>query len=191
LLTREVNLSTFVQDIVAALNYEDLNDVILVGHSFAGMVITGVADRVPDKLARLVYLDSTMPSAGRSFMDVNTATLGKTVQQAVDSDGDGWRLPPFSLSSMGVTDAEDLEWMESKMCDHPLAAATEPLQFDSSVIEAVPRTYIRCTDGSPWLADTAARLKADEGWQYIEIESGHDAMVTVPQELAEILMSLV
>ena len=190
LLTREVDLETHVQDILALLSYEDLNEVILVGHSYSGMVITGVADRAADRLARLVYFDAIIPKAGQSLFDTTTPSFRNAVLESIERDGDGWLAPPASLASMGVTDAKDVEWMEPKLCAHPAATGSQPLQFDTAVIQGIPRTYLRCTSGNESLIDTAARLKADEAWQYIEIESGHDAMITVPQQLAETLLDL-
>ena len=190
LLTRQVDLNTHIQDVVAVLDYEDLNEVTLVGHSYGGMVITGVADRVPDRLARLVYLDGAVPLEGQSLLQATASGARNSALETGDTGGDGWRLAPRSLSYMGVTDIEDVQWMGAKLGDHPFATINQSLQFDSSIVQTIPRTYIRCTEGSPNFVKTAARLKADNDWQYIEIESGHDAMVTAPQELAGMLLRL-
>jgi len=189
LLTQDIDLDTHIQDVEALLNYEDLSDVILVGHSYGGMVITGVADEAPMKLARLVYLDATAPTVGESLLSMNPPAFRDAVLEASEIDGDGWRVPPFSLSTMGVYDPEDVAWVEPKLRDHPLASIRQPLQFHRSTIETIPRSYVRCKEGAPNVNETAARMRANKDGDYVEIESGHDAMVTVPIELAEALVS--
>lgn len=111
LLTPTTNLQTHVQDVTAALEYEDLSGVVLVGHSYGGMVITAVAERVPERLRHLVYLDALVPGDGQTLFDLITPEGRARHHDMARTSGEGWRIPPCSLEDLGVTAAEDLQWM--------------------------------------------------------------------------------
>ena len=173
LLTPEVGLDTHIQDIVAVLEYEDLKDVILVGHSYGGMVISGVAERAGSRVAQLVYLDAFMPEDGKSVEDY--ARLPPVSE-------DGWRVPQPNLT-FGVTDEDDLAWMMARLGDQPLKAFTQRARLSSRFSKG---SYI-LTSKAPWFVEAAERAK---GWGYRSLEmpgAGHNAMVTRPGELADAL----
>jgi len=191
LLSPSVDLTTHVQDVVSAIEYEDLHDVILVSHSYSGMVTTGVAAIATERIAHLVYLDATVPLDGESLFDTEHPDVRKELEDLAEMNGDGWRVPPFPASSLGVSSEDDVQWLTSQMGDHPLATFSQPLRYDESLIQSIPRTFIQCTvDGlSPPLI--IERVQADSSWNYLEIETGHDAMVTEPEALTEILVEIV
>lgn len=188
-LTRATGLLTHIADICALLDSRDLRDVTLVGHSYAGMVITGVAAALPGRIGRLAYLDAFVPQAGESAMALFPPDRAAYYASAATQGGDGWRIPPPPAAGLGVTAPDDVAWVESRMTDHPLLAFTQPLPHDAPPPATLPRRYIRCAAGSPTFAQVAARLSADPAWDYREVATGHDAMVTEPTALAALLLA--
>lgn len=188
-LTRTTGLQTHIADIGAVLEERDLHEVILVGHSYGGMVISGVAAALPARVGALVYLDAFVPGAGDSVMTLLPPDRAAHFAQSATQSGDGWRIPPPTAAGMGVTSPADAAWLEARLTDHPLLAFTQPLPHDPPPAHAVARRYLRCNPGSPSFAAVAARLQADPAWEYRELETGHDAMITVPDELAALLLA--
>jgi len=182
LLQPGINLDTHIQDITAVLQYEDLREVILVGHSYGGMVVTGVAEKVPERLSRLVYLDAFLPEDGRAIKDYAPVT---------PVPADGWRVPPLGPpSAFGVTDPRDIAWMLPRLGDQPLQTLTQPLRISGALTRSLPRAFIQFSK-TPWFVEAAERAKRD-GFVYKELFSaGHDAMVTQPAGLARLLLELV
>jgi pimeloyl-ACP methyl ester carboxylesterase len=181
LLAPEVDLDTHIQDITAVLEYEDLRDVVLVGHSYGGMVIAGVASKVGARLAHLVYLDAFLPENGKAVKDY--VPLPPTRD-------DGWRMPPLGPpSAFDVTDERDVAWVAPRLGDQPLKTFTQPVQLSADENSSMSQTFIQCTQ-APFFAEAAARARR-RGFQYRELFSaGHDAMITRPTELAKILLGL-
>jgi pimeloyl-ACP methyl ester carboxylesterase len=196
----EVDLSTHIEDIVAVLELEDLTEVVLVGHSYGGNVITGVAERVPDRLAHLVYMDGFVPKDGESLLDLMSPAVRQEFEMRVQTEGDGWFLPgryaePWETAlrdHYGVTDEADLARMVPRMRSQPYQTFTEPLRVADQAAAALPRTYIRCTQyPNPALSRYAeAARRPDSSWQYRELEASHDGMVSRPRELTELLLEL-
>jgi pimeloyl-ACP methyl ester carboxylesterase len=180
LLTPQVGLDTHVQDVAAVLEYEDLTDVILVGHSYGGMVISGVAERAPARVAQLVYLDAFMPEDGKAVKDY--APLPPT-------SADGWRIPQPNLT-FGVTDERDLAWMMARLGDQPLKAFTQPAKVSAAGGRSPLGTYI-LTTRSRWFVEAAERAKR-QGYRWHELlEAGHNAMMTQPEKVADLLHQVV
>ena len=181
LLTADVDLETHVKDITAVIECDDLQRVVLVGHSYGGMVVTGVADRVASRVTRVVYLDAFLPDDGKALKDY--APVPRTRD-------DGWRVPPPGPpTSWGVTDARDIAWMERRIGDQPLKTFTQPVTLSTASMTATKQAFIQCTK-APFFAEAAERAKR-RGFQYHELPSaGHDAMITKPTELASILVDL-
>ena len=177
LASPQIDLDTHLQDIIGVLTYEELREVILVGHSYGGMVITGVAERVPEQIAHLVYLDGVVPRDGQSDLDVLGPVRAAEFEAWAASHGDGWCLPP----SPGVP---------AKITAHPLKPLKQPLSVKNPAAARIPHTFIYCTaSGLDSIARVAARVRT-EGWQYYELPTGHMAMVTMPKKLVKILLDL-
>jgi pimeloyl-ACP methyl ester carboxylesterase len=177
LASAQIGLETHLQDIVGVLEYEDLQHVILVGHSYGGIVITGVAERVPHRLAHLVYLDALVPQDGQSGLDLAGAAMSARIEKRVSARGDGWRIPPPPSSP-------------AKMTPSPFKPLTQALAVKNPAAARIPRTYIYCTQtGAESLDLIAARVRA-EGWRYHEVEADHMAMVTAPKAVAAILLEI-
>ncbi len=174
LATPQIDLTTHIQDILGVITYEDLQGVVLVGHSYGGMVITGVAEQVPEKVARLVYLDAMVPQDGQSDFDVLDPHLVAQFEEQARTHGDGWRVPPSVDAS-------------PKMTAHPLKPLKQPLSVKNVMAAKIPRTFIACTQSHLEYVRKAARRAQREGWRYCELATGHMAMVSVPQDVAHLL----
>jgi pimeloyl-ACP methyl ester carboxylesterase len=188
LTSPEIDLSTHIQDVVNVLEYEDLHKVILVGHSYGGMVITGVADRAAERLAHLVYLDAFVPHDGQSLLDLVGEHRTTIQEQAL---AEGGLVLPFPVEAFGVTAEANVLWVGSKLVRHPFKTFAQPVRVTSTAASTIPRTYIYCNQPAMGPFDQfAERLKAAPGWRYRELATGHDAMVTMPRELANLLLAV-
>jgi pimeloyl-ACP methyl ester carboxylesterase len=185
LLHPDINLATHVTDVAAVLEMEDLTDVILVGHSYAGMVITGVAERCADRIRRLVYLDALVPGHGQSGFDINSDDFRAALEADARENGEDYKLTQRIPEALGITDPADAAWVASKLVPHPIGTFRDPVEAKDRV-PAMPSTFIFCTQYA--FGETAQNCK-DKGWPVLEIDSGHDVMVTKPKELAAILLS--
>ena len=184
----EVDLSTHVQDVLAVLEFEDLADVVLLGHSYGGMVATGVADRARDRVKQLIYLDAFVPDDGQSLFDLNEA--GREPMRALANAGDGWRVPPNPTPA--DTPPEDVAWLNARRVDMPIRCFETPLTFHGGPL-TLPRSYIYATRITP--ADTfgrfAARARSEPGWRYHEIDASHSPAVSAPDRLMAVLEGIV
>ena len=189
LLSKDITLDTFVADIANLLAWEELADVVLVGHSFGGIAITGVADRMPERLRRLVYLDAAILEHGQTmFGRLDPAVVAARTAAAQASGGAGIPAPPASL--FGIDDPDLAACVERRLTPHPLGAYTSPLKLAHPVGNGVPAVYVRCTD--PWFAGLqwARDWVEANGMPTVELATGHDAMFTAPAALAELLERL-
>jgi pimeloyl-ACP methyl ester carboxylesterase len=187
LASTSVGLLTHVQDVVNLLHFEELNGAILVGHSYAGMVISGVADRVPERLARVVYLDAAVPEDGQSYCDLIPELPGCASQDdlyAVDAD----ECVRMLLSGIPSIEETDARWFCALSTPHPRRTITEALRLTSPAVH-LPRAYIDCTRAGRE-SEHEARAAADPGWDYVELDAGNLAMLTEPDALASLLLRL-
>lgn len=192
LVSDDVDLDLHIHDITAVLHYEDLQDVILVGHSYGGMVVTGVADRAPDRIGRLVYLDAANPVNGQSLVDVSGPII-----EAVRPDGrvvDGVELvllpSPGAGRLYGVTDPDDLAWMAERLTGHPWQCFEQKLELtNEAALRAIPQYHVVCTSTLATRdPELMGRARADARlWQ---IDTGHDLMITEPEAVADALLQL-
>jgi pimeloyl-ACP methyl ester carboxylesterase/ferredoxin len=190
LATPAVDLDTHVEDVVSLLEAEDLRGVILVGHSYAGMVITGVVARVPERIDQVVYLDAFLPEDGRCLNDYSIGAPGYA--DNVRANGEGWRLPfegTLTLEALGVTDPADVAWMASRLRDQPYATFTQPVRLGAQWPGPARPVYVLSSERKHYLE--AAERAAAKGFHLLRIPgAGHDAMVTRPGEVADALLSL-
>jgi pimeloyl-ACP methyl ester carboxylesterase len=185
LASREVDLDTHITDIVNVLAYEALEDVVLVGHSYGGMVITGVADRAPERVGYLVYLDALVPHDGESLLDLGTPEAAEATRARVEAEGDGWLIP----LSRGPNDLPD------KNVPHPFATWAQPLRLKGDPLSRLPKAYIRCTadkgPGSPFSGTMAISWQRahGEGGRIIEIDTVHQILPD-PDSKAQAILAL-
>ena len=183
LVTPQVGLELHIQDIINTLEFEDLHAVVLVGHSYAGFVIEGVAERLPKRVARLVFLDAFIPHDGQSAFDLMPGMEEEWTQFAT-LQGGAKVVPPMSPAALGITDPADSAWVQSRLTPMPLLTHQQRIRLSSSQARKLPRTYILCTQFG--FHDSAREAKS-LGWDTYQLETGHDAMLTVPRELAQTL----
>ncbi|MCS7477165.1 alpha/beta fold hydrolase [Umezawaea endophytica] len=188
LLGPEVGLDTHVDDVVGLITGEDLTDVVLVGHSYAGLVISSTANRIPERIGRLVYLDAMVPEDGETAVDVMPISQ-VLIDLALKSES-GWRVPPMPETPaglFGVTDPDDVAWLRSMLSDQPVLCLQQPAHLDNPAVKAVPRTHVHCTVGIP---EGLERRPAPANAEVYELATGHDCMVTMPGELSELLLKM-
>jgi pimeloyl-ACP methyl ester carboxylesterase len=189
-----ITLDTHITDVVTALEFADLRDVVLVGHSYAGMVIAGVADRVPERLAQVIYLDATVPEDGQSSYDAWPEEAGLEAderQRAEEAGTPGFLPPPLGWIEEAVADEAVRAVMLARMTPHPLATFTQPIRLSNPDAARVPRAFLFCTITSESEPPFLARVRSDPAWHYAEIPFEHLAPVTAPRETAEALLALV
>jgi pimeloyl-ACP methyl ester carboxylesterase len=192
LLTPAVDLEMHIADVVGVLTYEDLHDVILVGHSYGGMVITGVADRTLPRIKELVFLDAAHPANGESLADVAIQIMATCKSWVREIDGAELVTWPDTLEPefFGVTDPADIAWMRPKLQHHPWKCYTQKLQLkDEAAVRRLSRTDINCTTRLRGFDERrkAELLGAQRAW---DIDTGHDLMITEPAKVAEMLLRL-
>jgi pimeloyl-ACP methyl ester carboxylesterase len=189
LASREIGLQTHIADVLGTLEFEDLRDVVLVGHSYGGMVATGVADRAGARLRRLVYLDAFVPRDGQSLLDLLPPDVRERMREAAQTVGEGWRVPPNPVPP--DTSEADLAWLMPRRVMHPLRTFEEPIRLTEPE-GAVPRAYVYCTRIAPGdvFGPFAERARREAGWEYLELDASHSPNVTVPETLAVLLEKL-
>lgn len=199
LASSAINLDTHTSDVFNLIEYEGLSDVVLVGHSYAGLVITAVADRLAPKLRKLVYVDTAPLPNGTALIDFYPADLRKHYKQRVAMEGAGWRLPfpPWEeLDQSGS--ARDLDEqiraaIQARATDMPFGAARQPVTLKNPARTKLPKTAIWCTTSSQQakqlVESGSAMFQELSGpeWTFIDLPTGHWPMFSKPRELAQLL----
>jgi pimeloyl-ACP methyl ester carboxylesterase len=193
-----INLDLYITDVVNLLEYEDLHDVILVGWSFGGMTITGVAERVPERLAQVVYLDASESADGDDVGDAELYSAeGRAADAAMGKDaGIPGYIPVDTEFIRALTlDPAAQGWLLEKLVPPPIASYDQPISLGSVAAAALPRAFIFCTEGKgepevDATVRTTQRVRSAPGWRYRELAHNHLAPVNDPQATAEVLLSL-
>lgn len=188
LLSNQVRLATHVQDVVADIEMNELQDVILVGHSYGGMVITGVADRLGSRLRHLVYVDAVVPLSGESWSSRHTRDTQAARRQQITTCGGA--MPAMDPSPLGLS-ADDEAWVRRRLTAHPGSVYDDPLVFDEAAWQSLPRTFIDCTAPAlPTVAIMRQRVRQNGGWRVHELPTGHDPMISAPEAFTELLLAV-
>jgi pimeloyl-ACP methyl ester carboxylesterase len=181
LASNSINLSTHINDVVNEIKWKDIEGLVLVGHSYGGMVITGVAERIPERIASIVYLDAFLPSDGQSL---TTTRSGRAAPLPDDF------VPPIPAATFHVN-AKDAAWVDSKMTPHPVKCFTEALRVSGAYARIPEKIYIRALEYPSGTFDAALkRCRNDRAWRTLEMKCGHDVMIDQPAELTSILEQL-
>jgi pimeloyl-ACP methyl ester carboxylesterase len=200
----ETDLETHIADVVNLLDYEDLHDAVLVGHSYSGVVVTGAADRRFERLSAVVYLDCSPLPDGMSLVDVQPPEMREAQQQEVAEHGDGWRWPLPDRATLqtgafgstaGLSD-EQLELIGRRGTAQPYATFTTPLRLTHDRPPGIRRVVTFCTAGGIDVAllqhmleqgDRRALMFAAPDWEFHELATGHWPMFSMPEITAELL----
>ena len=190
LLSRDIRIATHVADVVGLIVCEELTDVVLVGHSYGGMVITGVADRMeaehPGVLRHLVYVDGSAPRSGESWSSPHKPEVVAARVAAAEANG-GLALPQPDARVFGL-EGPDRDWVNRRMTPQPFGLYRDPLVFDEARVDRLPRTFIDCNQPAfPNIDAMRRRVRSEPGWNVVEIATGHDVMVSEPARLAQVL----
>ena len=199
-----VDLETHIADVINLVEFEDLHEVVLVGHSGAGIVVTGAADRMAARIGRLVYVESGPVPDGRAHLDINPPEVQEFIKRQVKEHGDGWRWPMPSWeecetvlhASLAGLDQEQRAQMRARAVAHPFGAISQPLRRESPTRDPLPKVLISCSfplaqvrqmiaAGHPWFRELAG-----PEWSFRELPTGHWPMFSVPDDLARLLDDL-
>ena len=200
----EVDLDTYVADVVNLIEFEDLHDVALVGHSYAGLPVTAVADRIPERLSVLAYLDSGPVPDGTAYLDLQQPEARQLIERLIEENGDGWQIPMPSWEELeGVMGAslqglgeDERARMRARAVAQPVETCTQPLSLRNPARQELPKLLITCSfpldqvrqmiaSGHPWFAELAAPQ-----WSFLELPTGHWPMFSIPGPLASMLHDL-
>ncbi len=186
----DINLDTHIQDILMLIDMEELNDFVLVGHSYAGMVIAGVADRTSSKIRRIVYLDAFLPANGKSQFDYVVPERAAGMKKQGEATG---MINPLPLSLFGVTKPDDVAWASRHLVKQSYQTMAQPITLKTdAAANPARKSYIYCSSPATGSFDQfAAKLRNDPAWQFFELKSAHDCMIIDPEGLAKVLLQTV
>ncbi len=195
LLREGITIDTFVDDLLQLIRSEELTDIVLVGHSFGGIPITGVADKIPECIAHLVYLDAVVLESGMSaFSSYPKADVDARIAAASSATG-GLAVPVLERipAVWGLKPGTpEYDWVSRRLTSHPIGSYTTPLILKNPIGNNCRRTYLHCTAPShPLLHDSRKLVESLPGWKWVDIEAPHEAHITHPALVAEILLRCV
>jgi pimeloyl-ACP methyl ester carboxylesterase len=202
LASPEVDLETHITDVVNLMEFEDLHNVVLLGHSYAGLVVTGAADRVPERISELVYLDTAPLPDGGMLIEKFPPEARQRTERQVEELGDGWRfpMPPFeelaNMASLEGVDDDHLRLLRSRAIAQPFGTYTQPLRLTNPAREELPKLGILCSFSLDQMRQMIAsdaplfRELAGPEWRFVELPTGHWPMFSKPEDLAELLLDL-
>jgi pimeloyl-ACP methyl ester carboxylesterase len=188
LLSPQVNLGTHVADVVNLIQWEELPRVVLCGHSYGGCVVTGVADRIPDRIEALIYLDAFVPENGQSLHDLLPADQREGQVEAAKELGEGWKVPPISAETFHVN-AKDRDWVNRQCTMQPLATFQQPLRLTGGIARIDNITYILADQWAPSPFTPFYGKAKENGWKTLTMPCGHDVMLDMPEELTQALLA--
>lgn len=193
LLSPEISLQTHIDDIVNVIESEELQDIVLVGHSYGGTVVTGVCDRLRERITEVVFLDANTPNNGEATIPgLNAAIVEKATGEPMQ---DGYLVPPMDPASLGI-EPDDLNyaWLQRRMTAQPIDTLTEPLILTNNGTAGMRRSFVLTTPKEklrPFALKRLEEIETDASWNYTELLVGHEAMVSAPCEVASLLIELI
>jgi len=188
LLSPQVNLETHITDVTNLIRWEELSDVVLVGHSYGGCAVSGVADRIPDRINALVYLDAFVLENGQSHHDTLPPEVRNAQLEGARQIGDGWKVPPIPAEAFNVN-AKDLAWVNRQCTMQPLGTFQQPIHLTGEISRIKSVTFILASgwNPSPFLP-FYEKAKA-KGWKTRVMACGHNVMLDMPEELTQELLA--
>jgi pimeloyl-ACP methyl ester carboxylesterase len=186
-----IDLANHITDIENVVAFEELEDIRLVGHSYGGIVISGVAERISPRINHLVYLDAIVSVHGKRQIDMVSPRPGGSFEQVRKAGTHLDALPVGSMEFLGVTDPEKVAWLERHLVPHPMGTLLAPSELPQDMAATLPRTFIYCTERQgKSVSPFALAAKDNPSWSYRELATAHDAMVTAPAALTELLLEV-
>ena len=190
LLSSKITIDTFIEDVVNHIIFENLNNIILVGHSFAGSVISGVADKLKDRIQKLIYFDAVILKDGQKPFDIAPKELVKQRIELAKRFGNGISIPAPSADAFGVFDVKKSLLLEEKLTPHPLSTYHSKLTIKNVIGNGIPLFYIFCNDPVYKSLESSRKVVRKLKWPIFELNAGHDAMLTHPKETLNLLMKI-
>jgi pimeloyl-ACP methyl ester carboxylesterase len=191
----DMTIDVHTQDIANVLEFEDLSNVVLVGHSYAGYIISLVAERMPERIAHLIYLDAMIPVDGESVKETYRYNWEKALPFREESGEDWWLEWHVAYTGdYGFTDETEWEWLSSRLTPNPMRTWLQPVSIKNPEAAALPHSFISCVGKEGRMSDQAAALGykvAAKGWEFYTLPTGHDAMLSMPEGLTRLLLELV
>jgi pimeloyl-ACP methyl ester carboxylesterase len=176
-LAPQIGLVDHIKDVCTVIDRNNLSNVILLGHSYGGMVITGVAYKRANRLSQLVYLDAAVPHDKESLLDIVGPEAAQAFVNSARQAGDGWKVGVVPPQAFGLIEPQDIEWAVSQLTPQPLKTFADKVSVTDAI--GVKKTYIHCTLSDPFLATQAARARA-QGWRILKLNTPHSPMITHP-----------
>jgi pimeloyl-ACP methyl ester carboxylesterase len=189
LLSRQVNLETHIADVINLIRWEELVDVVLCGHSYGGCVVTSVADRIPEKIRALVYLDAFVPENGQCLHDTLPPEAREQQIEAARTVGEGWKTPPIPAETFNVN-PQDRDWVERQSTLHPLACFQQPLRLTGALNRIANITYVLATGWSSSPFPQFYEKAKARGWKTLTLPCGHDVMLDQPEGITRELLAV-
>ena len=190
LLSSKITIDTFIEDVVNHIIFENLNNIILVGHSFAGSVISGVADKLKDRIKKLIYFDAVILKDGQKPFDIAPKELVKQRIELAKRFGNGISIPAPSADAFGVFDVKKSLLLEEKLTPHPLSTYQSKLTIKNEIGNGIPLFYIFCNNPVYKSLESSREVVRKLKWPIFELNAGHDAMLTHPKETLNLLMKI-
>ena len=188
LIDEPIDLQTHITDIINFIEMEDLYQVILVGHSYSGTVIAGVADSIPNRLSQLVYLDAMIVHNGESALSIQTEETQNQLNPLMEKKQN---VPPILAENFGVTDRLKAKWVNERLTPQPYRTFSQKLKLKHTFGNSIPLVYIACTNPQlPVLKKLSKEAQSNSLWTYYALHTGHDAMITAPDELTKLLIKI-
>lgn len=197
-LAKNTGLTLHVEQISKLILENNLSDIVLVGHSYAGMVITGVAHKIPEKISKLIYLDAFLPDNNQSLFDLSEKERVETMEKSLEDNegrtiGQGaeevWLLPIRDPKFFGVNNQEDIKYLQENMVPTPVLTFREKVKADNPLAKSIEKYYIRCTQNS--LSEKFGLKAKNTGYNYYEIDAGHDVMISEPVKFIDTLIKII
>lgn len=183
----DVGLETHVEDVLSVLEENDLRNAIVVGHSYSGVVVGQVADRVPDRVAHTVFVDAFLPHDGESMLDAFPEPQRKDELRQIAENGGRWPAPNVANAADGQgLSIEQARWLVERMVAHPGRTVSEPTVLNRPLAEQ-RATYVKCSFGD---SDDVAALHEEPNWSFRNLDAGHWPMISRPDELVELLVEV-
>jgi len=189
LISPRVDLETHITDVANLFQWEELSDVVLCGHSYGGCVISGVADRIPDRISALVYLDAFVLENAQSLHDTLPAEMSNAQLEGARQVGDGWKVPPIPAEAFNVN-AKDRDWVNRQCTLHPLATFRQPIHLTGAINRIENITFILANGWAPSPFSTFYEKAKANGWRTCTMACGHDVMLDQPEELTQELLAV-